>query len=174
MDLEYCTFSVVCTSRSLVHHSRGVSWTQPTVQNECVLIPQRSFSASWRWRWILTPLTRGGPLPHPEVTEEKTGENASQDCVSSSNTVFTYNAVNVTSFKARPLWTASEISWNTCWCPELPLSSLWTWRTEVLLTHFLSLAGLRAKHPYILHHLDGDFQVFKCMCCEEALWTSYW
>lgn len=39
---------------------------------------------------------------------------------------------------------------------------------------WFSLVGLQAKHSYILHDLQWDFQAFKCMCSEEVLWNGHW
>lgn len=81
------------------------------------------------------------------------------------------------SFKACPFWMASEISWEeqkyllVARAASLILLDMTYWGSSH--SDFLSLVGLQAKHSYILHDLEWDFQVFKCMCCEEVLWIGW-
>lgn len=81
------------------------------------------------------------------------------------------------SFKTCLFWMASEISWEVqkyllgARAASLILLDMTYWGSSH--SDFLSLVGLQVKHAYILHNPEWDFQVFKCMCCEEVLWIGY-
>lgn len=102
--------------------------------------------------------------------------------VSSSNVDAICNAGNLMgislSFKACPFWMASEISWEVQkYLPVARAASLILLDTTFWgssHSDFLSLVGRQAKHSYILHDLEWDFQVLKCMCCEEVLRIGCW
>lgn len=91
----------------------GVSHTQLTVLNGC-LDPLQIISCLLKVTMNSNTTDQERLLPHPEEIKEKTYENTLQNCVSSSNMVNAYNAVNLMriklNFKACPFWMASEIS----------------------------------------------------------------
>lgn len=91
----------------------GVSHTQLTVLNGC-LDPLQIISCLLKVMMNSNTTDQERLLPHPEEIKEKTCENTLQNCVSTSNMVNAYNAVNLMriklNFKACPFWMASEIS----------------------------------------------------------------
>lgn len=83
------------------------------------------------------------------------------------------------SSRACPFWMASEISEEVqkylpvAGAAFLILLDMTYWGSSHS-DFFLSLVGRQAKHSDILHDLEWDFQVFKCMYGEEVLWIGCW
>lgn len=159
----------------------GVSHTQLTVLNGC-LDPLQIISCLLKVTMNSNTTDQERLLPHPEEIKEKTYENTLQNCISSSNMVNAYNAVNLMriklNFKACPFWMASEISrevqkyFLVAGAASLILLDMTYWGSSHC--DFQSLVGLQATHSYILSILEWDFQVFKCMCCEGVRWIGHW